>query len=252
MLEALLKGKLPGEMKNREDALTSMFFGAFRREPTGRGILKFLNEAERILGSKPDFAKCCPVTYDDYKFWPRWDRQENIASCEPDVVITINQNEGKPLYVLIEAKYDSGISSPATPDGPINHQLAREWCHLKREADRKKAEPWMIYLTKDFGSSEPRKAIQEAVGEIKVKQSEVETDIRISWLSWRSLSDLDSNESAASLKDISEAARCLGLVRFQTEWPYKILPQSNYTFDNRQREFSWPPKVYLNTWRFSA
>ena len=56
-------------MKNREDALTSMFFGAFRREPSGRRILEFLNKAERILGSKPDFAKCCQVKYDDYEFW---------------------------------------------------------------------------------------------------------------------------------------------------------------------------------------
>ena len=104
MLEALLKGKLPGEMKNGEDVLTSMFFGAFRREPSGRQILKFLEKANPILGSKPDFAKCCQVKYDDYEFWPRWDRQENIASCEPDVVITINRDEGKPLYVLIEAK----------------------------------------------------------------------------------------------------------------------------------------------------
>ena len=252
MLEALLKGKLPGEMKNREDVLTSMFFGAFRREPTGKGILKFLNEAERILGSKPDFAKCCQVKYGDYEFWPQWPSQD-IGSCEPDVVITINRDGGKPLYVLIEAKYDSGISSLATPDGTIKHQLAKEWCYLKREADWKKAEPWMIYLTKDFGSSGPKKAIQEALDEVKVKQSEAANDIHISWLSWRSLSKLyDDNESDAALKDISETARCLWLVRFETEWCYEILPHSNYTFDSWQREFSWPPKVYRNTWRFSA
>lgn len=234
MLEALLKGKLPGGLKNREDALTSMFFGAFRREPTGRGILKFLNEAERILGSKPDFAKCCPVKYEAYEFWPQWPNQD-IGSCEPDVVITINRDEGKPLYVLIEAKYDSDIS---TTEGPINHQLAREWCHLKREADRKNAEPWMIYLTKDFDPSEPRKAIQEALREVKDKQSEAATDIRIYWLSWRILSELYSKKNGAALNDISEAARCLELVWFKTKWPYKILPHSNYTFDNRQREFS--------------
>ena len=220
-------------MKNREDVLTSMFFGAFRREPTGRGILKFLNEAERISGSKPDFAKCCPVKYEAYEFWPQWPSQENIASCEPDVVITINRDGGKPLYVLIEAKSDSGISSLASTDGTINHQLAKEWCHLKRRADEEGAEPWMIYLTKNFVSSEPKKDIQEAVDEVKKKQGKVAAnDIHISWLSWRILSYLYSN-SDASLKDISEAARCLGLVWFQKEWPYKILPQSNYTFDNR-------------------
>ena len=237
MLEALLKGKLPGEMKNREDALTSMFFGAFRREPTGRGILKFLNEAKPIVGSKPDFAKCCQVKYDDYEFWPQWPSQD-IGSCEPDVVITINRDEEKPLYVLIEAKYHSGKSSQATPDGPINDQLAREWCHLKRRADQAKAEPWMIYLTKDFDPSEPRKAIQDALREVKDKQSEAATDIRIYWLSWRILSELYSKKNGAVLNDISEAARCLELVWFKTKWPYKILPHSNYKFDNQQREFS--------------
>ena len=156
-----------------------MFFGAFRREPTGRGILKFLNEAERISGSKSDFAKCCPVKYEAYEFWPQWPSQENIASCEPDVVITINRDGGKPLYVLIEAKSDSGISIQATPDGRINHQLAKEWCHLKRRADQAKAEPWMIYLTKDFDPSEPRKAIQEALREVKDKQSEAANDLHI-------------------------------------------------------------------------
>ena len=233
MLEALLKRKLPGGIENKEDVLTSIIFGAFRREPTGKRILDFLDKAECIVGSKPDFAKCCPVKYEAYEFWPPWPSQENIASCEPDVVITINRDEGKPLYVLIEAKYHSGKSSQATPDGPINDQLAREWCRLKREAHKKKAEPGMIYLTKDFGSSEPRKAIQEAVDEIKVKQSEVANDIHISWLSWRSLSDLDIDESDTALKGIPEAARCLGLVWFKTKWPYKILPNSNYTFDNR-------------------
>ena len=163
MLEALLKGKLPGEMKNREDVLTSMFFGAFRREPTGRRVLEFLDKAKPILGSKPDFAKRCQVKYDDYEFWPQRRPTQNIGSCEPDVFIRIDRDKEKPLYVLIEAKSDSGISSPATPDGPINHQLAKEWCHLKREAGRYK-EPWMIYLTKDFGPSDPRKDFERSQG----------------------------------------------------------------------------------------
>jgi len=252
MLEALLKGKLPGEMKNREDVLTSMIFGAFRREPTKRRILEFLNKAEPISGSKPDFAKCCQIKYEDYEFWPQWSNQD-IGSCEPDVFIGIDRAKEKPLYVLIEAKYDSGISSPATTDGPINHQLAKEWCHLKRKADEKNAEPWMIYLTKDFGPSDPKKDFQEAFQEVKNKRGEqAANDMHISWLSWRSLSDLYSNDSDAALKDISDAARCLGLIWFQTEWCYEILPESNYKFGNRQREFSWPPNVYRNTWRFSA
>ncbi|MCY4612966.1 MAG: hypothetical protein OXB94_05020 [Nitrospira sp.] len=137
---------------------------------TGRRTLEFLNKAECILGSKPNFAKRCQVKYDNYKFWPQWSSQD-IGSCEPDVFITIDRDKKKPLYILIEAKYHSGISSPATTDGTINHQLAKEWCHLKRIADKDNAEPWMIYLTKDFGPSEPKKAIQEALREIKDKQS---------------------------------------------------------------------------------
>ena len=66
-LEAVLKRKLPREIKNREDALTSMIFGAFRREPTGKRILEFLNKAECILGAKPDLAKCCQVNYGNYR-----------------------------------------------------------------------------------------------------------------------------------------------------------------------------------------
>lgn len=91
MLEALLKGKLPGEMKNREDVLTSMIFGAFRREPTGKRLLEFLDKAEPISGSKPDFAKCCQAKYDHYEFWPQWSSQD-IGSCEPDVFIRIKSN----------------------------------------------------------------------------------------------------------------------------------------------------------------
>ncbi len=232
MLEALLRGKLTGEMKDREDVLTSMFFGAFRREPTGRQILEFLKEAEPIAGSKPDLAEHYQAKYGDYEFWPRWSSQD-IGSCEPDVFIRIERDKEKPLCVLIEAKYHSGISSLASTDGTINHQLAKEWCHLKRKADEEGAEPWMIYLTKNFVSSEPKKDIQEAVDEVKKKQGKVAAnDIHISWLSWRSLSELYSNKNGAELNDISEAARCLGLVWFQTEWCYEI-QQSNYTFDNR-------------------
>ena len=90
----------------------------------------------------------------------------------------------------------------------------------------------MIYLTKDFGPSEPKKAIQEALYEIKNNQSEA-ADMHISWLSWRVLSDLYNNDSDAALKDISEAARCLGLVWFQTKWCFDVLSESNYKFDNR-------------------
>lgn len=164
-----------------EDALTSMFFGAFRREPTERRILDFLKKAEPIEGSMPDFARCRQVKYDDYEFWPRWPSTENVGLCEPDVFIRIKRDKEKPLYVLIEAKYHSG---------PTNHQLAKEWCHLKKRADEENVEPWMTYFTKDFGPNEPQKAIEEALDEVKNKKNEAANGMRISWLSWRSLSDL--------------------------------------------------------------
>lgn len=60
-----------------------MIFGAFRQEPTGR-ILEFLNKAEPISGSKPDFAKCCQIKYEDHEFWPQWFTSD-VGLCEPDV-----------------------------------------------------------------------------------------------------------------------------------------------------------------------
>ncbi len=92
MLDALLQGKLSREQENMEDMLTSMVFGTFRRVPAYRGLLPFLREADQIIGTHPlpqthnDYS----ADYDHYEFWPSWQEFDNVASCEPDVVINLD------------------------------------------------------------------------------------------------------------------------------------------------------------------
>jgi len=258
MIEALLEGKLSEEQENMEDVLTSMVFGAFRREKAASGLLPFICLAEPCEGSipLPNEYIHCTAKYDDYEFWPRWPTYGNVAACEPDLVIEINIPNSKNILLLIEVKYQSGKSSEASTQELIMDQLAKEWLHLCKRAETCECMPWLIYLTADIAC--PRKDIENAIKEINEKGPKGDKSLKldISWLSWRCLSELfdsDSDDSASTaLKDISKLVRYLGLNYYKGVSGHSSLPESYFRFDRPFTNFQWQyAPIPLTHWMYS-
>lgn len=255
MIEALLQGKLSNEQENMEDLLTSMVFGSFRRMSVEQGLLPFLRESEEITGIRPltQNNKLYSAEYGRYEFWPSWQGFDNVDSCEPDVVIKLDAGNEKNILVLIEAKYHSGVSSTSSEGATVTHQIAKEWLHLAREANKRDCIPWLIYLTTDMGKSAPKKEIDEAQKEIKEKCNTDVSKLTISWLSWRVLSKLFKDRTTTSIqfcamKDIGNLAVRLNLVYFEGDYPVSEPPELKYNFSTI---FKWDYHTQCTTkWRF--
>lgn len=258
MIEALLQGKLSREQENMEDLLTSMVFGSFRRMPADQGLLPFLGKSEEITGTCPliQNSNVLSVAYDQYEFWPSWKEFDNVASCEPDVIIELDVVDVRNILVLIEAKYHSEVSSTSSEGAMVTHQIAKEWLHLVREANKRDCIPWLIYLTADMGKSDPKKDIDEAQNEINKKYS-TDAEPTISWLSWRVLSNLfdkrlNNNIQSSAKRDIGNLASRLNLVYFEGVPVFKPLPEFRYEFKKDNIIiFDWHFHIQqITTWRF--
>jgi len=257
MLEALLQGKLSREQENMEDLLTSMVFGSFRRMPAHVGLLPFLRKSEDITGTSPIVQNdnLYSTEYEHYQFWPSWQEFDNVASCEPDVVIKLDARNEQNILILIEAKYHSGISSYYSEDETVSHQLAKEWLHLYKEAKKRNCIPWLIYLTTDMAKGAPKKDIEEAQKEIVEKCGIDATGLTISWLSWRVLSEFSDTRFSDNLqppakRDIGELAERLSLIYFGGISDFEPPPEIRYKFKD-EIGFNWNFQIRQNNiWGF--
>jgi len=255
MLVAFLEGKLSKAQENMEDLLTSIVFGVFRREDAAASLLPFLCMAEPQLDYNIlSVEQACSADYAAYKFWPKWPNIKGVASCEPDLLITLNVPNGKDILVLIEVKYHSGLSSYATDDEVVTHQLAKEWLQLCHKAGDTYI-PWLVFLTTDI--SKPIQNINDAKNEIKAKIQKhgIRQETNISWLSWRGLGNLfDSRTktpSSLALSDVSHLIRHLGLIFFDGFTGHVKLPNVNYIFQKTVVHYIWEFYVLPQSkWKF--
>lgn len=255
MLEAFLGGKLSRSQENIEDLLTSTVFGSIRREDASLGLLPILKIATDICGNKPiENIESLSADYNSYLFWPFWEEQNGIASCEPDLVIRINVPGRKNILLLIEVKYHSALSSWSDGSDIVTNQLAKEWLHISQKAGDDHM-PWLIFLTSDFYA--PRQEVEDALSEIQNKYNEVEniTTPNISWLSWRQLSELFitkyDDDIPPSLRDVSILLQRLGLTYFHGFGKYSDLYPISYTFTKPVVIFQWNfVKLSLPSWSF--
>ena len=152
-------------------------------------------------------------------------------------------------------KYRSGLSSYASDDGIITHQLAKEWLQLCRRAGEAYV-PWLIFLTIDIAV--PAQDIEDAKNEIKAKllAHEIHSIPNISWLSWRRLGDLFKSQSKMStspaLNDVSQLIRLLGLTYFDGFSGHEELYEINYKFKKSVIKYNWKfSDVPQSKWRFT-
>jgi hypothetical protein len=194
MLQAQLRGKLTRTEENMEDLLTSNVFGSFSYLLPEEGLLPLLINSQDSNGNPPtlDLKQISKVKYE---FWP-WSKEQDCDGCEPDVRITIHLTSGSTVIVYVESKFHSSKSSIADEKSDVpKDQLAREWGNLKEFATRRKATPFFLFVTADFGYP-----MDDFLASKQDYQKNKPKEMNMYWISWRKLTSLFSNRPKESLK----------------------------------------------------
>lgn len=213
MLQAELKGKLSPSRaphERMEDVLTSYVFSLFRYLEDPLAPTEFLRRAHSLAGVPLDLA---PLESAAVFFWPRFLLKDGRAR-EADVLMCLTQMGAPPLGVVVEAKYESGLSNIADPGAEtganveaeagtagqlLRNQLADEYCGIKcgtwgAEIQRQLAgcrQKVLLYVTGDYVL--PHAELAEAIKDIagrrcdQAKDCAAEAERNIFWLSWRAL-----------------------------------------------------------------
>jgi hypothetical protein len=241
MFEAQLRGKLTREEEDLEDLLTSNVFGAIKYVPYREGLIALVSEAERRDGSRP-LQGLSDISNVKYEFWPFLE-EKNCNPCEPDVLISITQSNGKKILILVEAKFKSGKSSEADLSDKPSDQLSKEWDNLKRLAIKNNSDPYLLYITANIGF--PEKEIKESISEYLKKR---ESTINILWLSWRKIPTIFHNSQNEIIKDLVKLLRRQGLIFFEG---FKISQVESFNWQFQAGDLGYTiSKHFVLTWSF--
>jgi hypothetical protein len=248
MLEALLRGKLTRNEEDLEDLLTSNIFGSVKYVSKEFGLIPILSHAEREDGSTP-FKQIAQVSDVKYEFWPLL-KEKECYPCEPDILLKIYFENGEKLFIIIEAKYKSGKSSWADQSEKPYDQLAREWDNLVSLAKRKKAKPYILYVTAH--TKFPNQDVESAAAEY-IKKRSAKEQIEIAWISWRKLPKIFDNSPFEIIRDAVEILRRLGLTFFEgfpTIFPKEI--GWTFAFPGRDKilDLNWIFTIDKIYWRY--
>lgn len=209
MIHGLLRRKIctvgGQDAFNSEDVLTSVVLGAASYEPE-RALLPFLREAR----SGANEAIPLPVgsVRAACEFWPSVARaldgsEAGIDGGEPELIVRLDGPDQRRSILLVEVKLGSGISSPATPAGPVSHQLAKYWLHLLRLAKEEDREPiGVVFITQ--GISFPFTDIEAAAAELRDKRCPAGS---FYWVSWRRFERVINADGAPMLQDVLKLLR---------------------------------------------
>ncbi len=249
MLQAMLGGKLSSRQENMEDVLTSCVFGCFRYMDPNDGLVPLLRQARGHDPNERPFAGLTISKQPGYEFWPFWGA-DGYRNCEPDVVVTCDDESGNQWLVLIEVKYRSGKSAYADEESEVpTDQLAKEWDQLVAVAKESGRKPILVYITSDV--TYPSDDIAGAASEYQHKRRQAANyePMQCYWLSWRSLYRLFQDSSDVIGQDLAALASRLGLREFDgfspiqsgigIEWRYSV-------------SFSWAFQVEQAEWRYQA
>ncbi len=192
---------------NSEDNLTSYFCSAFRYFANNEVLIEFLREASKINGQKLILSEIKNI---QVYFWPKFNFPET-RNRESDVILIFEEDGGRIVAMVIEAKYNSGLSN--MPDEinedrkkynkntiTLGHQLSDEYCGIMcgqwlsdgLEGQLIQAD-WklLVYITSNYEF--PLDDIDQAIINIKRRKCKntkhycSSSVFEIYWLSWRTL-----------------------------------------------------------------
>jgi len=214
MLQTEISGKISYSVppnERMEDVLTCYILSMFRYINNLELPMIFLNESVNILGHRLDLKE---IHSAKIFFWP-WVTSMGGGARQPDALIILKQLNGYIIAILVEAKYEAGLSNiPGKNiyDGnkykkgkqeditKYRHQLADEYCGIKcgkwaislQQEIPTDARKYILYITGNYEI--PRQDIEETINKIRrhkcwMINSECapnpENDIF--WVSWRNL-----------------------------------------------------------------
>jgi hypothetical protein len=159
MLKAQIHSKVPTQITDLEDILTSDVFSFFYYSNRQVFLFDFLNKIGLSI-SKYD------STMAEFQFWPRYEEH-----TEPDLVIIVGN-----YYILIEAKYMSDFGKGSDKTKP---QLIREIEAGMIEAHNIGKQFVLLAITKD-----PYKKTDKFISVQKDK------NLTINWFSWQKISEM--------------------------------------------------------------
>ena len=191
MLEAELRGKMPEDLTDNEDLLTSTAFGLLKYVPPSVFWTTILNRAKSRSGTSfTDKCEQCGVRIDAYDkitlhFWPYHEKHG-----QPDILIVLHGGRQLPLFFIIEVKLWSQKSGKGPSDQLYRYLQALDDFHWLRGISQL-GEPFLssgvIYLT-------PR-----------VAWDEIDESIECAGNPQRARNDLFN----LHWQDVSETAKCL-------------------------------------------
>jgi hypothetical protein len=260
MLQALLHGKLDGELKRDayeiEDLLTSVVIGTCSYLEPSVALVPFLSGARDVDGKLLDLSDVQSV---EYEFWqplaavPRGDAHERAEDAArggvPEVLISVTRRDGSNAMLVIEAKLFSGKSAWPSPKGPVTDQLGKYWLQLEELARKRGAEALgVLYLTR--GVTLPREDFAETQHELREKRH---MQAKLYWLSWRAFVDAVRSASTQHrlLRDVVELLEkrwYMVAVQMQ-QWPR---PPTLPTIPAFIANWRWQPPPRLEPWGFEA
>ena len=122
-----------------EGAISDRSDVAFRRSSDPHAVLEFIERAEPVFGPNPiaSGSENCAVAYDAYEFWPRWEQTDHADESEPDLVITIKEDNDADILVAIEAKLRAGKSSSRSEGKRVPINWRRSGYIFRKEPRRR-------------------------------------------------------------------------------------------------------------------
>jgi hypothetical protein len=207
MTIAEIQGKLSRERlhERSEDLLTADAFGTMYFVSDVTPFLAWLAQAVLVLKPERTLGTILPaqaVAGVKMRFWPRLGNGR-----EPDVAILVEADGDLACLLVIEVKYESGLSNfdPAAPDGDSDdkltgHQLVDQMAGMNEAGVERLRGEWFgepispgktawahVLTTCD------RYIPQEAFAEVKIRYGSQQEDYSLAerplpfWLSWHSL-----------------------------------------------------------------
>lgn len=244
MLMAQLKGKLTREEEGLEDLLTSNVFGSFKYASPGEGLVPFLACAVQDDGKTKPLENLSSIETYSYDFWPSYVAADS-KRCEPDLLITIGDENETRLLIMIEAKYRSPKSGFPSDEGKLTDQLAKEWDVLEKMAGGD-IKAFLVFVTADYVM--PRGSIEESQEELKRKRGKKGN---ILWLSWRELPSILEGTEHPILRDLFHVVKKYGLNFFEgVSLKDDCLLSSTWTFTKGPEHFQWTCQPQEASWCF--
>ncbi|HZI03730.1 MAG TPA: hypothetical protein VEZ71_06895 [Archangium sp.] len=196
MLKAELHNKLPDETRvsfeRMEDLLTSNLLGSLTYLPAELVLLPWLRQARPFPPEEGGKLVLDGVRSTQVLFWPR------AGHRQADALVLLQRHDGPPEPILIECKYEMGMSNAAAHGGPDGSSTGNQLTDYWRSLDKGAVTPTrhealdipgssfrgtcIIYITAH--GTMPGEALQRSWD---LLSQEEKARARFFWLSWRDL-----------------------------------------------------------------